>query len=315
MRAVYDTFARLGDATIAALHQPVSLASSAVFAEGAVAATCAPETASLSIVNQILGWALLVGILAANVPQVLKIARLGTSGLSPLYVALTALSGLFLLDASFFGDFALFACCSSVWSGNFCLDKLLSLFQFAAAFVGQLVVFVLYMVKQGEDKFLTRIYAAVLVLVAAVLGIAGGALVKTDQQEGLYMFKYVLGIFNVISGIVLYAPQIRVVIINKSAGSLSLVTLTIQTFGNIVFIYFTMVEDLSNVQVYGPQIGQFALSLGLLILCVVYEVRQRRISRLTRQLGGLDDAFDGDPSLELEEATKLNDDFLDDEDF
>ncbi len=319
MQALYEAVARLSDATAAALHQPLVLVratSAAVLIDGGgvVAATCAPDSANINLANQILGWVLLVGILASNVPQAMKIARQGTAGLSPLYVALTALAGLFLLDASFFGDFSLFSCCA-VWSRNFCLDKLLSLFQFAAAFVGQMIVFILYLVKQQEDKTITRIYAYVLAGIAVVVGIAGGALVKTNQDEGLVMFKYVLGIFNVVAGIVLYAPQIRVVIINKSAGSLSLLTLAIQTFGAIVFIYFTMVEDLTNVQVYGPQIAQFALSLGLLVLCVVYEIRQRRISHLTRQLGGLDDAFEGDPSLELEEATKLNDDFLDDEDF
>ncbi len=301
----------------AARHAVLGLSESAfsrLVDNGAEVATCAPDVANINVVNQALGWVLLVGILAANAPQAWKIFKQGTAGLSPLYVAMTALSGLFLLDASFFGDFDLFRCCSQ-WSPNHCVDELLSLFQFGAAFTGQLIVFLLYLWRQTDDKKLTRIYFVVFLAVGIILSVAGSALVVRGDSKSLMLFKYVLGLFNVISGVALYAPQIRVVVLNKSAGSLSLITLTIQTFGAVVFIYFTMVEDISNIQVYGPQIAQFVLSLGLLLLCLFYEWRMRRRGEFPpEEFSGLDDAF-GDPSMELEEATKLNDDFLEDEDF
>lgn len=51
-----------------------------------------------------------------------------------------------------------------------------------------------------------------------------------------FSFGDVLGVMNIISGLVLYVPQLREVIRNKSAGAMSLITTTIQTLGSVPFI-------------------------------------------------------------------------------
>jgi hypothetical protein len=122
----------------------------------------------------------------------------------------------------------------------------------------------------------------------------------------LSRFGDALGILNIVSGLTLYLPQLREVIRNKSAGAMSLVkerrtkvpnvhfrfvysdndcssnvwidsfhlVETKEVFCSCFFLFvpsFNMVKDISNFQVYGPQIAQFILAFCLLSLCVYYE--------------------------------------------
>ncbi len=183
----------------------ISFRSVVLFAD----ATCSKKD-DLNVLSQILGWCLLVGIFLAFIPQVcfffkknfsffkksffffssetkqkiLKMRR-GTSGLSPLYVTLSAFNGLCLFAAELFVHFSKnFGCCKTTWTPNECLDGLLLLFQLGAAFTGQMTVLVVYLIKtEPDNKRLTRIcFASMMLSVVVIMSVGFGLVAKTTED-------------------------------------------------------------------------------------------------------------------------------------
>ena len=116
--------------------------------------------------------------------KILKMRR-GTSGLSPLYVTLSAFNGLCLFAAELFVHFSKnFGCCKTTWTPNECLDGLLLLFQLGAAFTGQMTVLVVYLIKtEPDNKRLTRIcFASMMLSVVVIMSVGFGLVAKTTED-------------------------------------------------------------------------------------------------------------------------------------
>ena len=116
-------------------------------------ALCPLGEGDINILNQIVGWGLVVGILASYLPQVLKIARTSAEGLSPSYVLLTAWGGMFLFLSRAFLDARVLWCCQYV-ERHRCVDGVLSLIQFSGALVGQVAVLAAFLLRQKGERWL-----------------------------------------------------------------------------------------------------------------------------------------------------------------
>jgi uncharacterized protein with PQ loop repeat len=279
--------------------------------------SCAANNVSDNVPVQILAWILVFGALASYIPQIIKIWKTGTEGLSAIYVLLTAFSGLCLLQAKFFDNFIVFSCCH-IWKGSTCVRNLVPLGQFVSVFVGQFAVLIAYAIKQTEDVKKTRIAFAVIVLSFVIFALAGGLLLRYNP-ENVRDFGIVLGVFNISTGIVLFVPQIRLLYRNKSSGALSVITLSIQTIGLMFFSISSILSTRDAAHPYGeygvyiPQIITMLLSAFMLSMCLYYDLI---LPRKNRKLG-LKEAFDSDGyETEMTEAKNLlieDDDFFDDD--
>lgn len=264
---------------------------------------------------QINGWILLVGIFCSSVPQMISFLRHGVFGVSFSYVLLTAYAGVFLAVATYAGKTTAFACCQTeIWTRNQCLDSLLPVFQFSAAFFGQLVLALIYMVRQTDNKMVTRIAMVGLVFLTGILSMSGGLVHAYGSEKQLQLFAIVCAIGNVLLGTLLFAPQILMTYRLKTSGSLSIITLLIQTGGLIDFIIFTIIEDPHEPYVYGAQIVQFSFCAILLGMCLYYDYVQIWLRRRRGDFG-LEEVFDDQNRDHELQATNLLDEDLFDDDF
>ncbi len=194
---------------------------------------------------------------------------MGSEGVSWLFVLLSATQGMLMFCDRFFLDFNTMRCCTDA---NSCASGVLSVLQLACAFAGQLAVEVMFLIVV-QRRLLPLLGLGAMLLLGAIVSVLGIVFLVQRSGVGVTDLADVLAVSAMVIGIVLYGPQMLLTYRQRSAGSLSLIGLAIQTGGIIVFASFQCCD---RMQVFIPQCFTFALSAALLGMCVYFEIRRRR---------------------------------------
>ena len=109
-------------------------------------------------------------------------------------------------------------------------------------------------------------------VIGAVLSYVPGAGDKT-------LFAIALGAMAGVTNMVQWVPQIFSTLRSGHVGSLSMIMLTLQVPGGLAVVIFNTVVSPSSITTWGPFVLSAAQQLILLVICIVFSVRDWRARR------------------------------------
>eukprot|EP01120_Amphizonella_sp_Union-15-10_P002721 TRINITY_DN13021_c0_g1_i1.p1 TRINITY_DN13021_c0_g1~~TRINITY_DN13021_c0_g1_i1.p1 ORF type:complete len:292 (-),score=1.63 TRINITY_DN13021_c0_g1_i1:99-974(-) len=242
-----------------------------------------------------LGAFLIVGTFISYVPQGISIFRNKSSeGVSFFSLALGFLSGfLSLLNLCMLDWFSSLTCCSQIQLslGN-CLVLNLSIMQLCVGpicFCTLYILFLVYFPKtvQPETIFKGRDYLVALIvfmlLFVIFLVLVGVALllyfIEGVSSKHMALYADACGIASSIITLFIWMPQIWTTFKLKDAGSLSIPMLALQILGAGLVVYFQIGYG-SGYTTWGPYVVNAIEELVLIIMCLVYYMRNRKLKKL-----------------------------------
>jgi len=89
-------------------------------------------------------------------------------------------------------------------------------------------------------------------------------------------FAFALGIIATVANVLQYTPQIIKTLIEKEVGSLSIVMLLLQAPGSFMVVVFQLFFYHENVSTWLPFFITGIQQIILLVICIVFEIRNRR---------------------------------------
>ncbi|KAK2738023.1 hypothetical protein FQN57_007289 [Myotisia sp. PD_48] len=253
--------------------------------------TC-EKLASPNIVNFIFSILILFGILFSYLPQLIRIiSRRSSFGISPYFVLLGVTSGV----SSFANILVLpksardIACCHEI-SGVACFAGLLGIFQVGvqtSCFAAVLVLFVAYFPRDSpgiplalpetssrkkSHSFRTAIAVAVICVVYTIFVATLASVVILEYPSSRQLWANILGIMSTILSSIQYFPQIYTTFRLRSVGSLSIVTMLIQTPGSLIWAASLAGRlGIEGWSTWGVFVVTAMLQGTLLIMCIYFE--------------------------------------------
>ncbi|KAK9472373.1 uncharacterized protein V1510DRAFT_417323 [Dipodascopsis tothii] len=260
-------------------------------AVSAVAAAVAPGSSELcsslahpSMFTLVVSVGLTVGVVVSYLPQHLRIIARGTAeGLSGWFLMLGVMSGscavvnIVLLSADVLG-------CCSVLSGGLCIAAAMGVIQVvlqAALFALVLVLFLMYYPRTGAQKYNEAVVASAVAGVHFFATAATGLYVHAiargrPESTAVETYAGLLGLEGAAITMIQYFPQIFTTLRLRSAGSLSMYTLIMQSPGGFLWAYSLAAREGTAWSSWMPYFVAAVMQSVLLVICIVYAVRDRR---------------------------------------
>jgi len=248
---------------------------------------------------------IVIGTIISYIPQYrIIIKNRSSDGLNNVMLGISLMSCYLTATNSGILQWPLVTCCEELSFGGCLLNNLAT----EQLIISLLCVFILYFLCvlfypefKGTTKTTTpgslneidvigaslkhknsKKFAWVLFFVVNIIGlffsILGGVLFYNFHYSGhtLSVYATTLGILSSVGMILQWAPQIFTTIKNKSAGNLSLIMLAIQMPGALLVVFFQGFLMKANFSTWFPYIFSAAEMTILIVLIVVYMIRDRR---------------------------------------
>lgn len=217
--------------------------------------------------TSILGWFIILGSAIPYSFQYYKIyTKSSVGGISDLMLLSGCASNFFSLMAIVFSNFY-----KIINSTNYVDKYLLSvpIIQLATSFTLLEISYLLYFLytEYNHKKIIYILYH--------IIEVAIFTIIFPILMISLYNSNYVYISLNILSGffsIIMWAPQIIITCKQKAAGSLSIISLIIQSFGCLLVILFQLLDN-SSPTIIIPYIIGFLSELTLVIMCLWYKYR------------------------------------------
>ncbi|CCH44844.1 putative membrane protein [Wickerhamomyces ciferrii] len=219
-----------------------------------------------------------IGIVLSYVPQHIKIVQTKSStGLSPVFLLLSSLSGIAATSNLILLSFISIPCCLEITKFE-CINSQISLIQVGLqTFSTLLVVFLCVIFTRNPLDY--EEYLEVIKVWKQILWFTGFIIISLiisfiyGIKSSNFILKYaqILGIFSTIVAIIQYLPQLKTTIHLKKAGSLSIPMMCIQTPGGFIWTATLILKPGSNWSSWFPYLTGAVLQGTLLVLCTYYE--------------------------------------------
>jgi uncharacterized protein with PQ loop repeat len=152
----------------------------------------------------------------------------------------------------------------------------------------------------AHEGLLARVSFAVFVCVFVVgFSIIGAVISYVPGAGNRTLFAIALGGMAALTNMVQWMPQIFSTLRNGKVGSLSIIMLALQVPGGLAVVLFNTVVSPSSITTWGPFVLSAAQQFILLVICIVFSIRDWR----ARRKG--DAAADDEPTTDADETTAL----------
>lgn len=255
----------------------------------------------VDVANLVLTVFVTIGIVCSYIPQHIKIIRNRSSeGLSDYYLFLGAVAMCALMMNTLILQYGYFGCCKVLDFGP-CLVNLLGVVQIGAQWLCYLVLFTLYVVFFPLDK---RYIASLsgsrrmhsshewmrtkrlsTILAVYFVGIAIMTMVFLEvfgDGQSSEISEYtadVFGLLSMVCSTIQFAPQLYKTFKSKTVGALSIPSMCIQTPGSFLFVFTLAMRPGINVTTWITYLITGLLQGTLLIMCLIWHFRGKRLAR------------------------------------
>jgi len=249
-----------------------------------------------SVLNIAVAVFLIVGIIVSYVPQyVAIIKRKSSEGLSVYMIAFSLLSSFLTTVNSGILKWPSVICCGSLGFGH-CMLNNLSTEQLITGLISLIIFFLIFLAyfptqptetQSRTDRIRLKRLAWIIFIVCIICGVfssvLGGVLYYKFNLSGTILEQYAAGLGWISAAciVVQYSPQIFTTLRMKSAGSLSVLMLVLQMPGALLIIFFQGVLNGASYTTWAPYVFQAVQQLILIIICIVFYIRDRKKSKQT----------------------------------
>jgi len=244
--------------------------------------------------NIIIAVFLMVGTAVSYVPQYVAIVRAKSSdGINFLMLALALSSGFLTAINSGILKWTHIVCCLDLYSVQ-CLKNNLATEQLVASLLCNIGLYILYIVyfdihptqmetreAKIKKKKLSILTLMITLIGSIVISTICGILFYDIHLRATILVKVAqtLGYTSSILIAIQWTPQIWTTFKLKDPGSLSILMLLLQMPGALLVMYFQAILNAADASTWVPYAFLFLEELLLVIMCLYYIVRNRRLNK------------------------------------
>eukprot|EP00158_Paraphelidium_tribonemae_P004675 Partr_v1_DN26905_c0_g1_i3_m7372 putative PQ loop repeat protein len=255
-----------------------------------VPVTCTPPD---DIGTLVVSSVLTVGTVVSYLPIHCKIIfRKSSDGISSIFLLLMVLSFVSLAQNVLIVQYGLFGCCRDVFTPGKCVESLLGMLQIYIESTCVLVLlFLVVLYFPAERRWQDALSSERSHEFSVVLAVAGGTmlyiictasvtlLLFNIYPSHLEAWAIFLGLVSLVVSSLQYIPQIVKTYRAKEIGALSIPTMIMQSPGSFLIVYSLASREGTNISTWITYFITGVLQLILLLLCVSYWVRDRKLKR------------------------------------
>lgn len=236
------------------------------------------------LLNDIIGYIILFGIIGSYIPQYIKIVRKKSSnGISDKFLFIGYIGSIASFNNAFIFYFPEWKECHGFWD---CDTRTLGFSQLLFQCICFFIFYLLFMLYFSDIELSIcepcgpccskKLVAWILFLISNLFLISLSITTFELTLHDLINIRTLNLYADILSGIVIgaaliqYLPQIYKTYSEKFPGSLSLITLGIQCPGSFAWTIFLAIQDGSNISTWLPYLVTATLQLILLILATFY---------------------------------------------
>jgi uncharacterized protein with PQ loop repeat len=234
--------------------------------------------------NLTFGILIILGTIISFLPQYYKIIKnRSVTGISHWTQGLNNMSAFCAFFGSFMLDYYLFKCCKHGHCGNILLPMIQLLFSWVCPLINY-VIYIRYF-KSNNTKYSYKVYGffsfyIVIFLVCATLTSVVLVARWSSWEKHAILFGRLLNITSVCITAFVWLPQIIDIYRNKKVGSLSLISLAIQSPGSLIVFIYQFVANKSSWYIGLPYLVTALLQAGTLVMGYIYEKKYKLYHQL-----------------------------------